>query len=437
MKKYFYSLLARYFSFFIPRDSNIIILEPTSDSLRVAMRSLRGDEITIRQEDSLEKLSDSNADFIILSGNLHNEPDIQTYLIKLKSFCKPSTRVIISYYSSLWKPVFQFAEKLGIRIPKKGASKEDENWISPSDVENLLRLADFELVSSSQKVLIPIYIPILSNFINRWLPSQPIFRIFPMCNIALARPLFKDCRIKNKPSVSVVVAARNEAGNIKSLFERTPLMGPFTELIIIEGNSSDNTWQTIEELKGNYTSKYIVKTGQQSGKGKGDAVRKGFSMATGDILMILDADITVPPEDLTKFYNAIVEDKGEFINGSRLVYPMEGQAMRFFNIIGNKFFAAAFSYVLGQSFKDTLCGTKVMWRKDYEKVVANRDFFGDFDPFGDFDLLFGAARMSLKIVELPIRYKDRTYGETNISRWRDGTLLLRMVIFAARRIKFI
>jgi len=176
---------------------------------------------------------------------------------------------------------------------------------------------------------------------------------------------------------------------------------------------------------------------KQTGKGKGDAVRLGFAHATGDILMILDADLTVAPEELPRFVEILTSGKAEFANGSRLVYPMESSAMRFFNLVGNKFFSIAFTWLLGQPLKDTLCGTKTMWREDYEALVANRSYFGDFDPFGDFDLLFGAAKLNLKILDLPIRYRDRTYGETNISRWKHGWLLLKMVIFAARRIKFI
>ena len=186
-----------------------------------------------------------------------------------------------------------------------------------------------------------------------------------------------------------------------------------------------------------YKDSRTILCGQQEGKGKGDAVRKGFGMATKDILMILDADMTVPPEDLPRFYDAIRTNKGEYINGSRLVYPMEKEAMRFCNIIGNKFFAAAFSFVLGQQFRDTLCGTKVLTKTNYEKLAYHRAYFGDFDPFGDFDLIFGAARMGLKIVEVPITYRERKYGDTNISRWSHGVILLKMLIFAARRIKFI
>ena len=237
--------------------------------------------------------------------------------------------------------------------------------------------------------------------------------------------------------VSVIIPARNESGNIEAAVTRLPRMGPNDELIFVEGGSSDDTWQRIQDVVRRYTRDRRVVAARQDGRGKGDAVRKGFAVAQNEILMILDADLTVPPEELTKFYEAIVQGKGEFINGSRLVYPMEKEAMRFLNILANKFFAASFSFVLGQTFKDTLCGTKVMTRSNYSRVEAHRRYFGEFDPFGDFDLIFGASRLGLKTVEAPIRYRERTYGTTNISRWRHGTILLGMLTFAAHRLKFI
>ena len=217
---------------------------------------------------------------------------------------------------------------------------------------------------------------------------------------------------------------------------QTPDMGKSTEIIFIEGHSQDGTLEECERVKNKYPERDITVL-VQDGKGKYDAVKKGFSHAKSDVLMILDADLTVPPEYLPKFFDAIASGKGEFINGTRLVYQMEGQAMRFLNLLGNKFFSRAFTYILEQRIRDTLCGTKVLWREDYLKIAEGRKYFGDFDPFGDFDLLFGAAKLNLKIVDLPIRYRERTYGETNIQRWKHGWLLLRMVLFAARRIKFV
>jgi glycosyltransferase involved in cell wall biosynthesis len=225
-------------------------------------------------------------------------------------------------------------------------------------------------------------------------------------------------------------------GNIENAVKRIPKMGKHTEIIFVEGHSQDDTLEEIKRVCAEYRSERDVKHTVQDGKGKGDAVRKGFGMATGDILMIQDGDLTAPPEDLPKFYNAIASGKGEYINGSRLVYPMEKQAMRTLNVIGNKFFSIMFSWLLEQPLKDTLCGTKVISRKNWNTLVANRSYFGDFDPFGDFDLIFGAAKMNLKIVEVPLRYKAREYGDTNISRFRHGWLLLKMVFFALNKIKF-
>jgi glycosyltransferase involved in cell wall biosynthesis len=235
--------------------------------------------------------------------------------------------------------------------------------------------------------------------------------------------------------VSIVVPARNEAGNIKEIFARTPDLGRSTELVFVEGHSTDGTWSAIEHEMAAHPRRRS-QLHRQTGVGKGDAVRLGFSKASGGILMILDADLTVPPEDLPRFYDALRTGQAEFVNGVRLVYPVETQAMRFMNLVGNKFFSLAFSWLLGQPVKDTLCGTKALSKTDYELIAANRAHFGDFDPFGDFDLLFGAAKLGLKIVDLPIRYRARRYGATNISRWRHGLLLLRMTLVAARRIKF-
>ena len=239
-----------------------------------------------------------------------------------------------------------------------------------------------------------------------------------------------------KSSVSVIIPARNEAGNISNILDSVPKIGTNTELIFVEGHSNDGTLDECYRVKEKYSHKDISIL-IQDGKGKGDAVRKAFLNAKNDVLMILDADLTVPPNDLPKFFDAIVSGKGEFINGTRLVYQMEDEAMRFLNLLGNKFFSKVFTYLLEQRVKDTLCGTKVLWRKDYLKIVAGRKYFGNFDPFGDFDLLIGAAKLNLKIIEIPIAYRRRKYGSTQIERFRHGILLLKMTFFAFRKIKFI
>ncbi len=370
-------------------------------------------------------------DFIIFSDILNDVWDVQTIFEHIQQFAAPDVRIILNTYSRLWEPVLRLAERLGLSKPGLG-----ENWLTVSDIDSLLDLSGFEVVRTSREMLFPIHIPLLAPFLNRFLVRFWPFNHFALTNFMVARLQPSAKTMKQNLTVSVVVAARNEAGNIENIFERVPEMGAATEIIFVEGHSTDNTYAAIEEGMTRRPERQCTIL-RQTGKGKGDAVRLGFSHAAGDILIILDADLTVPPEDLPRFYHALASDKGDFINGVRLVYPMEQEAMRFFNLIGNKFFSLAFSWLLGQSVKDTLCGTKALWREDYERIAANRSIFGDFDPFGDFDLLFGAARLNFKIIDLPTRYRARTYGATNIQRWKHGWLLLRMVLFAAKNIKFI
>lgn len=299
---------------------------------------------------------------------------------------------------------------------------------------NLLRLADWEPISIQHRILFPFYLGGLGQVINRAL--TPILPLFCLSVFVVARPLRPVEQQARHLSVSVIIPARNEAGNIAAAVERIPKMGTGTELIFVEGHSRDDTWSQIQRVAAEHPH-LSIKILRQTGKGKGDAVRAGFAAATGDILMILDADLTMPPEELPKFYEVIASGKAEFANGVRLVYPMDEKAMQFLNLCANKTFGLIFTWLLGQPVKDTLCGTKALSRAHYEKIAANRAYFGDFDPFGDFDLLFGAAKLNLKIADIPIRYRQRTYGETNIQRWRHGWLLLRMVIFAARKLKFV
>lgn len=436
-RRYFYRLLYSYINKYVLHNDSVIEIDPVGIQDYMPKqtivckhnRNISEDYDRFESIFSLEKIRSLSPDYILMNGNIHYERDLYPFLKQLHSVINPSTRLIVTYYSKLWQPLFRIATHL--RLRKK---MPEQNWLSKEDVRNLMHLTDFEPVVDESRVLIPVYIPLLSYLANRYLAPLPVFRLFNMLHVLIVRPRFEISQWN--PSVSVVVPARNEAGNIENAVIRLPAMGPDDELIFVEGNSTDNTWEVIQQIKNKYPERNIV-IAQQEGKGKGDAVRMGFSLASKDILMILDADLTVSPESLPVFYETIVSGKGEFVNGSRLVYPMEDQAMRFCNMVGNKFFASAFSFVLGQCFKDTLCGTKVLTRKNYNKVSSHRSFFGEFDPFGDFDLIFGCMRLGLKICEVPVIYKERTYGDTNIQRWRHGLILLRMLIYAARKIKFV
>jgi ubiquinone/menaquinone biosynthesis C-methylase UbiE len=370
-------------------------------------------------------------DYIILSEVLGDLTNIQQVLTNLQQFCHPHTKIAIDFHNFLWEPILHLAERIGQRRPQP-----PQSWLSMQDVLNLLNITGYQPVKIGRRCLIPKYIPMVSNFVNRYLSPLPIVNHLGLTNYIVARQQI-DRRKPTDYTVSVIIPARNEAGNIAAAIDRLPQLGKQTEVIFVEGHSQDDTWSKIQTLVREYQGNFKLHAYQQTGKGKGDAVRLGFDRATGDILIILDADLTVQPEELVNFVNAIVSGKGEFINGSRLVYPYSQAAMPWLNTLANKFFALVFSFLLGQNIKDTLCGTKVLWREDYLRICANRSYFGDFDPFGDFDLLFGAAKLNLHIVEVPVRYQPRTYGESNIAHVREGLVLLKMCLYAARKIKFV
>ena len=444
---YYHKELEKYLRYLIPFNSSVIEIGCGTGDLLAALNPKRGlgidishgmVEVARRQFPNLQfEVGDleylqieERFDYVVLVETIGHVDDIQLAFKEMHKVCKPETRVIIVYYNYLWEPVLKFAEAVGLRM-----KQPLQHWLPLEDISNLLYLNDFEVIKKGYRFLIPLYIPLVSTFFNRFVANMPFFWKLALNEILIARP--KGMRkSREETSCSVIVPCRNEKGNIEKGALRTPDMGKSTEIIFVEGHSQDGTLEECERVKKEYPQKDITVL-IQDGKGKYDAVKKGFSHAKNDILMILDADLTVPPEDLPKFFDAIASGKGEFINGTRLVYQMEGQAMRFLNLLGNKFFSRAFTYILEQRIRDTLCGTKVLWKQDYLKITEGRKYFGDFDPFGDFDLLFGASKLNLKIVEIPIKYRDRTYGTTQISRFRHGLILFKMVFFALGKIKFI
>lgn len=443
--RYYNTLLEKYFKFIIPAGSKVLEVGCGTGELLNAVQPVKGvgidysektvkiasdnfKDLTFFVQDAEDIKLNETFDYIILSDLLSSVQDIQKVFKCLKQVSDENTRIIISNYSYLWEPVLKLGESIGLK-----QKQPLMNWLSAKDIENLLSLEGFELIKSERKILFPKKIPLISAFFNSFVINLPLVKNLSLVNLLVIR---KREEKKEEHSVTIVVPARNEKGNVENAITRTPAFGTFQEFIFIEGGSKDGTYEEVLRVQEKYKDKKIVAM-KQSGKGKGNAVREAFAAATGDVLMILDADLTMPPEDLSKYYEALVSNKGEFINGCRLVYPMEGQAMRFLNLIANKFFGVLFTYLLGQNLKDTLCGTKVLYKKDYEHIINNRKYFGDFDPFGDFDLLFGASKLNLKIVEMPIRYKDRQYGETQIKRFSHGWLLIKMSLFAAKKMKFI
>ena len=444
LKRHYNRLLRKYFAFLVPPRQRVLDLGCGLGDVLAAVEPETGFGVDFsarmidraRQEhpqfefvvaDAAEFKTTKRFDYILMSDLVNDVPDVQRLFEEAREHATVETRLVLNFFNNLWRPILALAAKLGFKAPTL-----PQNWLSFSDVCNLLHLAGWEVVKADMRILWPIATPFLEPLLNRWL--APFLKHLCLTIFVVARP-----RPQNNSGThhrcSVIIPARNEAGNIQEAVRRTPEMGRGTEIIFIEGGSADCTWDEIQKVIKEHPERDIKGLRQQS-SGKGQAVREAFAAATGDIFFILDADLTVPPEELSKFHEAIRSGAGEFINGVRLVYPMEDQAMHFLNMIANKCFSIAFSWLLGQPIKDTLCGTKVLFCAHYELIASNRPYFGDFDPFGDFDLLFGAAKLNLRIIDLPIRYRARSYGKSNISRWKHGWLLLRMTWFAAKRLKF-
>lgn len=396
----------------------------------VALARARHPDLSFIEADAHDFEMSDSFDYIVLSDLVNDVWDVQRIISRVSHMATSDTRIVLNFYNRLWESPLRAAATFGF-----ARRSLLQNWLTESDVEGFLRLCGLEVVRNWTEIIALTNLAGLGRLANQYLARAWPVRKVALTNFVVARTVAPQS-LPALPTVSVIVAARNEAGNIEALLERVPDMGAATDIVFVEGHSTDDTYETIARLIANEPPGRC-QLFRQNGTGKGDAVRMGLSQAKGDILMILDADLTVPPEDLPRFYDALISGAGEFINGVRLVYPMETEAMRSLNLFGNRLFSLAFTWILDQPIRDTLCGTKVLWKSDYEKIAANREYFGDFDPFGDYDLLFGAAKLNLSIAEVPIRYRERVYGSTNISRWRHGWLLLRMVAFAARRIKFV
>jgi hypothetical protein len=366
---------------------------------------------------------------VVLNGVFNYNHDIEGLLAEIKPRLSRTSRLIAVLYNPYLSWLYRLANKIGLR-----QGEQPSTFVTRKDLENLVKLAGFEIVSLRPSVYFPWKLLGLGSLINRLIPAIPFARWLGLVTVAVIRPIIPESP-SALPSLSIVIPARNEKGNIENALKRMPDLGTQLEIIFVEGHSSDGTWEEIQRVLPLYTSKFKLKAFRQTGKGKADAVRLGFTNASCDLLTILDADLTMPPELLGRFFNAYCSGLADFVNGTRLVYPMEGEAMRFLNLLGNVFFAKALSAVLGTRLGDSLCGTKLLSRWDYQRIIRWRQDFGDFDPFGDFELLFPAAILAYGLIDIPIRYRARTYGSTNISRFRHGLMLLKMTTIGLFRIK--
>ena len=431
---YYYRERARYYAFFIPPGQAVLEIGHGTGDILAAVGAARGVgcEFSPAMADAAARRApgfrfcaleneevplDERFDAIVVSGVIGDLTDVQAFLASLRRLATRRTRLFVDHYNPLWQPIITAAERLGAKMPQPA-----QNWLSAEDIENLLTLAGFEVLRRDTRLLAPKYVPLVSALANRVIGKLPLVRRLCLMQSVAARPRPEP---GEELSCTVVVPCRNERGHVPGLLDRIPEMGVSTEVVFVDGGSEDGTPDAIAAEIASHPARPARLVDQGGARGKADAVRQGFGQARGDVLMILDGDLTVPPEDLSKFYEALRDGVGEFANGSRLVYAMERQAMRSLNFLGNKVFSLLFTWVLGQRIRDTLCGTKALFRSDYDTMERQRALLARADPFGDFFLLFGAAKQMLRIIEVPVRYRSRSYGDTKTRVLRHGLLLLR------------
>jgi hypothetical protein len=376
--------------------------------------------------------TDKVFDYIILSGIVGSIENIQVLLEKAQKWSTPDTRIFIDFYNPLWYPLIKLGEKTGLKMPEM-----TKNWLSVDDLENFLYISGYQVIKRKYLMFFPKYIPLLTYILNKFIGNLPLLRRLSLNNIVIARPAIP-LPDPEKRKCSVVITCRDEEGNIEGLVTRMPKMGANTEIIFVEGHSRDNTVARIQEMIAKYPEKDI-KMLKQKGIGQGDAFRYGFDEANGDFVIWLEADLTTPPEEAIHFWNAYINNQGEYVNGSRFIYKMEKSAMPLFNFLGNRFFGILFTTLLKQRFTDTLCGFKAISKVNYIKIRKQIDFFGDFDPFGDFELIFGTIKNNLKVAEIPVHYQPRQYGESKaygqsfFSFMKHAWLLIRMSYIAFKK----
>jgi len=365
-------------------------------------------------------LSDGFRPEYVISVNLLDHTyDVFELLASVRECVTERTLIVITTSNPLWAPLLWLASRIGRR-----SRESTRNFITNRDISSILRVLGFDVVEAALALPVPVRIPLLSSVLNAALPDLPVLRYASSTQYVAARP-----RIPREPlSVSVVVPCFNEEGNVRACAERVPDMGAATEIIFVDDGSADGTRAAV--LAAMEEDPRVRLIAYNANHGKANAVRAGFDAAQNDVLMILDADMTVAPEDLPKFLAPLQGGTAEFVNGTRLVYPIEGHAMPTVNFVGNKAFCLLISWVLRQRVSDTLCGTKALLRRDYRSMPLSGS-----DRWGDFDLLFGAARQKLRILEIPIHYRERAAGESKMNVRRDGPRFLRASLAGWRMLR--
>lgn len=375
--------------------------------------------------DNVEELTARGTyDYVLLLDTIHYLSDVGSALRSIRNqLCHERTRIVITHYNFLWAPVFLLGQFLGWKT-----KFPEQNWLSRSAILNLLHIEGFEAVQVGERVICPLSIPFVEPLCNRILASLPILRALCLVRVIVARPVWPE---RHEYTVTVLSAVRNEKGNIQRIVESMPAMGRSTELLFVEGHSTDGTWEEIQRVLASYSGVLRIRALKQDGVGKANALHSGAAASSGEMIVVYDGDYTVDPQELPQLYEVLADGRCEFVNASRLVYPMQQGAMRLLNLFGNALFSMMFSWLFQQKLVDTLSPVKAFFRRDYRRMDTR------FDPFGDFDFFLGAARQQLLMREVPVHYLSRVYGTTKLRPFHHGWILLRLWWRGAKMLRWV
>ncbi len=400
------------------------ILGQNIDSNKIFIKEI-DEQYQIKHKDNIHYVNEnienilSDCDTVVIS-DIEHQLNPAKNLLNLSRIVGDNTKIILLSKNMVWMILIKILKLFFSFSPKKN------NFLPSSYLDNLYSSCNLELIRQEKIIALPINIPFLTKIINR-IFRLPLLNFFCMSNIAILKKKIKNSSNHKDLKISFIIPCKNEQDNIKVFEQKINENTEPDEYLFGDDNSSDKTSDEIDKLIEKLSDKKIIK---YNGPGicKSENVYKGIDLSSGDIIVIYDADHTVSFEDIKFSVSIMKKTNVDFINCTRMIYPQKDGAMKFANFIGNTIFASLFSLLFKKKITDTLCGTKIFYKKDWEKIKENTSQWGMKDLWGDFDLLIGAYKNNLKITEVPVTYYERRENETKMTSLISNTLRMFFIV---------
>ena len=438
-KNFLFNEISNFINNCIDNSKNIFIfcagnsvLGKNIDSKKIFIKEI-DEKYEIKYKTNIHYINENTKDVIsecdtILISDIEHQSNPTSSLLSLSKIIRDDTKIIIISRNLVWMIFIKLLKSLFSFSPKKN------NFLPYSYLDNLFSICNLEVIRNEKIITLPIYIPFFTNLINR-IFRLPLLNIFCLSNITILKK--KDQNFSNNKDlrVSFIIPCKNEENNIKTFENEIKNSNQSNEYLFGDDNSMDKTIDEIDKLSKKLNNNKILK---YNGPGvcKSENVYKGIELSSGDIIVVYDADLTVDFKDVEFSIDILKNTNADFINCTRMIYPQKDGAMKFSNFIGNSIFANLFSLLFRKKITDTLCGTKIFFKKDWVKIKKNITGLGVKDLWGDFDLLIGAYKNNLKITEVPVTYHERKEDNTKMtSVFLNGIRMLSIVLVAFYKLR--